>query len=374
MGKYYSGSAKIDGPFDCASTATTVLYNRKRREKDSAYRNVTTMLVIINLLLLIWLVGAEIGSAAISRLMLPVGLGIWFVGLVFLSNIVLHIVTVAMGDIRRSLLIASLIHNAITWFMFPAVFGVAVWSMVEDSWGTEQQCQQFQSLKVISIFVPNWASLILSTMKCCMCGFATLTVATHIVLEIRYLYKSIEVSRQQKSAAASASYSATASGATGRRTGTSVGGSRTNISTQQTGGSRSNIATRPVKRLQLQEPARTASGLIAVGPTQHVQSPTFSPLKPMQPLEVATDSVVYENTAVAMQNSRNSLVDPRSGGAAVASPQPAPELQSHVQAAGVSLRATGYKSLVPGFVPGLNAAPPPPNARPAAGYRNGRPY
>jgi hypothetical protein len=29
---------------------------------------------------------------------------------------------------------------------------------------------------------------------------------------------------------------------------------------------------------------------------------------------------------------------------------------------------------VPGFVPGLSAAPAPPNARATAGYRNPRPY
>lgn len=344
MGKSYTGSAKIGGPFDSASTATTVLYNRKAREKDSAYRNATVMLVIVNFLLLFWLVGAEVGSAAINRLMLPGAIGIWFVGIVFLSNIVLHIVTVAMDEIRRPLLIASLIHNAVTWFMFPAVLGVAIWFMVQDSWGTEQQCQQFSSMKVISIFVPDGGSLILSTMKCCMCGVAIVTFATHIVLEIRYLYKSIEVRRQQKSAAVSASYSAT--GMSGRRTGTSMGGSRTNLPSQTTG---------PTLRLQLQEPARTGGGPAV--------PPAYSPLNPNPGPEVITDGIMYENTTVAVHSSKHSLLDPP------AAPQPAPEPQ------GVSVRATGYKSLVPGFVPGLTSAPLPPNARATAGGpRNNRPY
>lgn len=206
MKKSYTGIAKIGDPFNSASSTTAVLIIRKAREIDSAYRNSTIVLVIVNFSLLFWLVGAEVGSAAINRLMLPKAMGIWFFGIVFLSNILLQIVTVAMHMIRLPLIIASLIHNAITWFIFPVVLGVAVWFMVNDSWGSEQQCQQFTSLRILIIFIPNGPSLILSTMKCCMCGVAIVTFTTHIVLQIRYLYKSIEVRRQNKSEAVSSSY------------------------------------------------------------------------------------------------------------------------------------------------------------------------
>ena len=128
-----------------------------------------------------------------------------------------------------------------------------------------------------------------------------------------------------------------------------MGGSRTNIASQATG---------PTLRLQLQEPAHTGAGSTA--PQVHVQPPAYSPLNP----NAATDGTVYENTAVAVHSSKPSLLDPSAGAVPQAAPEPP----------GVSVRATGYRSVVPGFVPGLSAAPVPTNARVTAGYRNPRPY